>query len=310
MRPKDRAEAERLTVAIADYAQNVRPLLGLPSDGHVRSLVAQMLESVHRVRYVKVQLQRPHDRARADPESDMFDPILGAIVRKSEGDIEEAAWLTFLATHCGKHLRLGWRLSKLIYAGGGETWTWPRISADPASFRRWVGENQSQLAPDGRAGFGNHRKYESLRPDSKRPTGRVVESYVKWVGSDGSHQALFHSAAIESAGDKGQAFDILYRKAGALLGFGRMGRFDFLTMLGKLELANIEPAIPYMTCATGPQEGARLLFYGRANANAKVSHLDEIVAEFGGHLGLGMQAMEDSICNWQKSPGKFRAFRG
>lgn len=309
MRPKDKDEAERLAAAIAGYTQNVRPLRGLSDDAHIGSLVEQMLESVHRVRYVKVQLQRPHDPARADPKSNMFDPILGAIVRKSEGDLEEAAWLTFLSTHCGKHLKLGWRLSQLIYAGGGKPWTWKRVSADPALLRLWIEKNQTQLAPDGRAGFGNHRKYESLRPDSARPTGRVIESYAKWVGA-GGHQALFDTVAAKSGGDRGQAFDILYQKANALLGFGRMGRFDFLTMLGKLEIANIEPAIPYMTGATGPQSGARLLFYGSAKAKAKVRDLDKIVAEFGQFLGLGMQVMEDSICNWQKSPGRFKAFRG
>jgi hypothetical protein len=310
MRPKDHAEAARLIAAISDYAQNVRPLPGLADGAHVESLVGQMLESVHRIQYVKVQMQRRHDPGRVDPASDLFDPILGAIIRKSSGDIEEAAWLTFLATHCGKHLELGWRLSRLLYAGAGRPWTWSRVSANPAAFREWVSANQGNLAPDGRAGFGNHRKYESLRPDSQRPTGRVVEVYARWVGAAGGHQALFDAVTAEAGGDSGRAFNILYQKANALLGFGRMGRFDFLTMLGKLELAKIEPSIPYMSGATGPQSGARLLFYARVNAKAKVADLDSIVADFGRYLGLGMQVMEDSICNWQKSPGRFKAFRG
>ncbi len=310
MRPKDKAEATRLTDAIADYAQNVRPLPGLVDDAHVESFVGQMLESMHRVRYVKVQLQRRHDPARADPDSGMFDPILGAIVRKNEGEFDEAAWLVLLSTHCGKHLSLGWRLSRLIYAGNGARWTWQRIVADPAGFREWVGTNQAYLAPDGHAGFGNHRKYESLRPSSNRPTGRVIESYAQWVSAAGGHAALFATVAAQAEGDRGKAFDILYQKAGDLLGFGRMGRFDFLTMVGKLELADIEPAIPYMTDATGPQSGARLLFYGNIAARSKVSELDTNVAEFGRHLGLGMQVLEDCICNWQKSPGRFIPFRG
>lgn len=310
MRPKDKPEAERLAEAISDYAQNVRELPGLPDDAHLGSLVGQMLESVHRVQYIKVQLQRPHDPARADPGADMFDPILGAIVRKSAGDLDEAAWLTFLATHCGKHLKLGWRLSRLIYGGGGKPWTWKRVISDPTSLRAWIGKNQALLTPDGHAGFGNHRKYESLRSDSVRPTGLVLESYAKWVGAAGGHQALFDSLSAEAGGNRGKAFDILYHKADTLLSFGRMGRFDFLTMLGKLELADIEPAIPYMAGATGPQSGARLLFYGNTKAKAKVNDLDKIVAEFGQYLGLGMQVMEDSICNWQKSPGKFKGFRG
>jgi ribosome-binding protein aMBF1 (putative translation factor) len=28
------------------------------------------------------------------------------------------------------------------------------------------------------------------------------------------------------------------------------------------------------------------------------------------HLKVGMQSLEDALCNWQKSPGRFISFRG
>jgi len=88
--------------------------------------------------------------------------------------------------------------------------------------------------------------------------------------------------------------------------FGRTAHFDHLTMLGKLGLANIAPASPYLVGTTGPLKGARLLF----GITGPPSRLDELTRELGNHLGVGMQVMEDSLCNWQKSPAAFKAFRG
>lgn len=310
MRPKDIPLAKNLDESLVDYGHKIRPLLGLRSDAHRLSLIEQMLESIHRIQYVKVQLKRPRDPARTDPTNELFDPVLGAMVKSAEGDLDEACWLVFLSVHCGKHVRHGWRLAKLLYHGNGTPWTWARVSADPRLFVRWIARNQEILKPDGKAAFGNHRKYESLRPDSARPTGAVIESYVRWVSDAGGHRALFEGIAKDAGGDSGKAFDLLYRGAETILGFGRMGRFDFVTMLGKLELANVEPAIPYMSGATGPQKGAKLLFGGRSNSYYSVKQLDALVAELGRHLNLGMQVMEDSICNWQKSPARFQPFRG
>jgi hypothetical protein len=38
--------------------------------------------------------------------------------------------------------------------------------------------------------------------------------------------------------------------------------------------------------------------------------LDSWAAELGNYLNVGMQAMEDAMCNWQKSPERFTPFRG
>ena len=52
--------------------------------------------------------------------------------------------------------------------------------------------------------------------------------------------------------------------------------------------------------------GARLLFGGN---NSLVS-LNNWLVELGAELNVGMQVLEDALCNWQKSPDKFRRFRG
>jgi hypothetical protein len=93
-------------------------------------------------------------------------------------------------------------------------------------------------------------------------------------------------------------------------GGGRLGRFDFLTMLGKLQLAPIAPGSVYLDKATGPLAGARFLFFGDREyaitgraLEPRVDALDEI-------LGVGKQVIEDSLCNWQKSPDVYKYFRG
>jgi hypothetical protein len=38
--------------------------------------------------------------------------------------------------------------------------------------------------------------------------------------------------------------------------------------------------------------------------------LEDWLLELDATLGVGMQVMEDSLCNWQKSPIRFKHFRG
>lgn len=296
--------------ALVRFAADDHPLPGLRDAAHRESFVEQLVESLRRIEYVHLIERKHHGQERGDPSSELFDPLRAAVLAKRRGDFDEACWLVFLAIHCGKNLRCGWRLARLIYAGGGRSWTWARVSAHPAEFSRWLAGHEAQLRPDGRYGFGNHRKYETLDPQSARGTGYVVESYVRWVMVHGGHAGLLRHASDEAGGNPALAFDHLYHGINAVMSFGRMAKFDYLTMLSKLGLAEIEPGIPYMSGATGPVRGARLLFGARGGRPIPVRELDRLTALLGRRLGAGMQAMEDSICNWQKSPGRFRPFRG
>ena len=86
--------------------------------------------------------------------------------------------------------------------------------------------------------------------------------------------------------------------------------FDFLAMLGNLGIAPISPGSAFLMGATGPLAGARLLFFGNATNPASASILESKLRDFGKTTGLGMQVLEDSLCNWQKSPGTYQRFRG
>ena len=88
--------------------------------------------------------------------------------------------------------------------------------------------------------------------------------------------------------------------------FGRVAKFDYLAMVASLGLANIEPDSTYLKGSTGPLEGARLLFGDKRTTG----QLENWLVELGDHLGVGMQVLEDALCNWQKSPHVFVPFRG
>jgi hypothetical protein len=303
----------QLDARLLSFPTVQRPLPGISTAVRRDSLVKQLIESIRRIEYVLRIRQRSIDSARANPESELFDPLKAATIHYRAGDIDEACWLVFLATHCGRHLIDRWQLSRDIYRGHGDgiVWTWRRVSASPLEFHSWLEAHYYGLANDGvKRRFGNHRKYETLKPESVRGTSRVVESYVAWVGANRGHGLLINEAVQAAARDPKAAFDYLYQSMRAVTSFGRTARFDFLTMIGKLGFADIEPGIPYFEGSTGPLAGARLLFGGSTTAKMDAKTLDDWAVTLGVHIGVGMQVMEDATCNWQKSPDKFIPFRG
>ena len=116
-------------------------------------------------------------------------------------------------------------------------------------------------------------------------------------------------AVQRAGGDAHQAFDDLYRSMRVVTRFGRTARFDYLTMVGKLGLAPIAPGSAYLQGSTGPVEGARLLFGNSRGAVLSATELDGWLVDLDTRLHVGMQVLEDALCNWQKSPGKFKPFR-
>ena len=210
--------------------------------------------------------------------------------------------------------RAGWRLLRDVYGSLGDDalWDWARTSSNPGGFRHWLGKSEAILeGADGIARhFGNHRKYQSLDAASPSGTGAAIESYVKWVRPPRTHVMFIKESQKEIGENRRKLFDYLYRSMTEVMSFGRMAKFDYLTMIGKLELARVEPGSTYLEGATGPLVGARLLFSGSNTARIRRQDLDSRSVELGDALGVGMQVVEDALCNWQKNPGKFVPFRG
>ena len=274
MRHRDVAEAGRIDGALRSYHETTRPLPGIQAPAHRAAFLEQVMESIHRVRYVARVLQRNISVHRADPASDLFDPIKAAALHARHGRHDEAllARLPLRALWEEPAVRVAVRPRHLRRLGGTDRWDWDRVSGEPAGFRAWLAANQNTLKSDGIVRrFGNHRKYQSLEDHKPNGTGAAVQSYVAWVDPARTHDELFRDALAAASGDGRQAFATLYRSMTAVVSFGRTAKFDYLTMIGKLGLAPIEPDSTYMIGATGPLDGARLLFLGSPAAEGVTS---------------------------------------
>jgi hypothetical protein len=155
--------------------------------------------------------------------------------------------------------------------------------------------------------YSNHRQYQSKAPEV---IDRTFRSFYDWQFSKGGFSQLIRAVHEAHGQNPTEAFDALYRSLDAVSGFGRLGKFDFLTMLSKLYIAPIEAGSTYLVGATGPLARAKLLFHNdRAYAvSAKV--LQARVDVLDDYLSVGKQVIEDSLCNWQKQPDRYEYFRG
>jgi hypothetical protein len=304
--PTRQALADQLDANLQAFSTNQCSLPGIADPVARTTLVKQMIASLRRLDYSRIIINRDISPDRADPQSQLFDPERAAVLHFRAGRLDEAFWLVFLITHFGKSLKHGWRMLRDVYSGlDACAWTWARVSANPAAFRAWLLANQGQIG----GGFGSHRKRESVRADLPGGTAAVVESYVAWVGSAHSHAALIARLTQAGGNSLESIFDHCYNSM-AVTRFGRLGKFDYLCLLGRLGFANVLPGSAYLVGATGPLAGARLLFGGRTDARLRATTLEDRLHNLDAVLHVGMQVMEDSLCNWQKSPKHFVHFRG
>ena len=307
VRPRERTLAAELEGALDRFERASHSLPGIHTVTPRATLVAQLIESLRRVKYVKTIRNRDVSARRSNPNDPLFDPLKAAVLFQMQGMLDEAFWMVFYFVHFGRHKKGGWNYARAVYGRLGDAtlrWDWETTSADPTSFRDWLNDNRTAIKAYGSpGGFGNHRKYESL--DAYSGTGAVFESYVNWVGPSGNHEALFAAALAESKGDPRDAFRILYHSMAPVARFGRTAKFDYLSTIGNLGLFPIEPDGAYIQYSTGPKKGARLLFGNHYTPK----ELDHLTQELGDQLGVDMQSLEDALCNWQKNPGTFMPFR-
>jgi hypothetical protein len=293
-----------LESGLAGFSNEDTQLLGIKDPAARSTLAKQMIASLRRLDFTEILKARNIHPDRTNPKSSLFDPDRAALFYARNGNIDEAIWLIFLSIHFGKNGKYGWRMMRDVYSGLGDIcWTWKRISAQPETFREWLKTNRSKIG----GAFGNHRKYETLDVRSKKGTATVIESFVELCRP--SPSAYFASLVRKNGNDPEAIFDAAYHQL-KIVRFGRLAKFDFLALLGRMDLTPLKPGSAYLRGATGPLKGTRLLVDGRRNSTSTADDLDVILRRLGKTLNVGMQVLEDSICNWQKSPRKFKHFRG
>ncbi|KQQ31805.1 hypothetical protein ASF53_02135 [Methylobacterium sp. Leaf123] len=299
-------EVERLRIINElNAAKAPRALKGLPDQASVETLALQFIASLRREDYYRHVQAKPISAYRSNPNHPAFDAERAVAFHMQQANIDEAGWLIFLMTHFARRPDTGWlRLQDVYGRRGAGIWDWPTVTADPAAFYEWIAVNWDGI----RGAFGNHRKYESLRPTANRSMSRAVADYLQWIGPEG-HKAFFVSS-VRAAGNNPQTiFDYMYHRM-KIISFGRLAKFDYLSLIGRYGLAPIAAGSAYLDGATGPGRGARLLFDGNPISNSANHVLQQKLNDLDVRLKVGMEVMEDALCNWQKSPQRFIHYKG
>lgn len=304
MWPRRQADRVRIANELLS-AKQALGLRGLPDAQTIDTLAMQFIASIRREDYYRLVQAKPVSSKRADPNDPAFDAERAVAFHLQQGDIDEAGWLIFLMTHFARRPDSGWlRLQDVYGQLGNGNWTWKAVTANPTAFYDWLTANWQAV----RGAFGNHRKYESLRPGSNRPMARAVADYLAWIGTGG--HAAFFAAQVRVAGNSPESiFDHLYTSM-KVRSFGRLAKFDYLTLLGRYRLVHASPGSAYLDGATGPSQGARLLVDGSVTSTTSNAILQGQLDALDKKLMVGMEVMEDALCNWQKNPRKFIHYKG
>lgn len=304
MWPSRNAEHQRLVTELK-AAKAAQGLKGLPDDKTIDTLAQQFIASLRREDYYRVVQRGAILPNRADPNHASFDAERAVAFHMQRGNVDEAGWLIFLMTHFARRPDSGWRRLQDVYGQlGAGLWDWPTITANPAAFSNWLTANWMNVGGN----FGNHRKYESLRPTAKRPMQRAVADYLAWIGP-GGHAAFFAGAVVAAGNNPHTIFDYLYQSL-TINSFGRLAKFDYLSLIGRYGLAPIEAGSAYINGATGPGNGARLLIDGARTSGSRYQIVQQALDVLDARLKVGMAVMEDALCNWQKSPRDFVHYVG
>src|SRR5688500_5740202 len=99
----DKNLIRELKSSLKEFARTKYPLPGIETEANRISLCKQLVSSIHRIQYVQRIRERDISPLRANPRSELFDPLKAAIFHYRNGNIEEAFWLVFLSVHFGKH---------------------------------------------------------------------------------------------------------------------------------------------------------------------------------------------------------------
>lgn len=308
MHIKDKNEQNRISDLLDEFSTRHRCLVGIHNTNRKSILVAQIIDSKRRIEYLQIISIRARSANLSTPFSGSFQPLAGAAAMHKAGKVDDAYWLVYLATHFGKHKADGWNLTEDIYGrfGQGGVWNWASASNDPQAMANWLEANYPHVTSAGRPRrFGNHRKFETLKPGPKG-TGYALATYIAWIKAHGSHQAMIESAQANVGQNPQEVFAYLYKDLNNISKLGRLGKFDLLCNLSNLQIAPIYPDKGYINESTGPRLGARLLF----GNNSAMPELESACNDLAKCLDVSPQVIEDSLCNWQKSPDKYVHFRG
>ncbi len=308
IRIKDKKLFAKMQNLLSTFSGGQFKFVGLSNPARQPILIMQIIDSIRRIEYLHMTSMRARSASLYTPYSGSFNPLSGAAALQKAGKNDDAYWLVYLATHFGKHKTDGWNLTEDFYGrfGQGGVWDWAAASKNPHAISTWLAGIYPHFTSAGRSRrFGNHRKFETLKPGPKG-TGHALVTYIQWIASYGSHQALISHVQSSIGQNPKDVFAFIYRDLDRVAKLGRLGKFDFLCNLSNLLIAPILPDNAYIAQSTGPKAGAVLLF----GSTHSFKQLDVACTKLADHLNVSPQVIEDALCNWQKEPENYVYFRG
>jgi hypothetical protein len=151
----------------------------------------------------------------------------------------------------------------------------------------WLMEHRDHLKS---LHFGNHRKYESHKPQI---IFQVVASFLDWgTENGGTPSAAF---GVGPRGNPEARFDALFKSLRGIYRFDRTGAFDLLCLLGGLGVLPVRAGSCYLIGSTGPLKGARKLWGKRSPS--ELARLADVTAKA---LRIPYDVFEDALCMSQK----------
>ncbi len=102
IRPADRLSAQEINTRLISF-NNIIPIPGIDNEASRECFINQTIDSIRRIKYVKLIRDKISTDHCTDATHPAFDPIKAAAWHKRNGNIDEAFWLVFLSTHFGKN---------------------------------------------------------------------------------------------------------------------------------------------------------------------------------------------------------------
>jgi hypothetical protein len=302
----DTVKAKEEIIKNLQKIEKTIPLNGLHGE-RIDCFIAQLIHSLRRTHYIEAIKKRNLSPERMDPRNENFDPLKASIIHLENKNFNESIWLIYLSTFFGKNIDSGWNLVRLVYLGPNSVWTFENIKNNFNSFKEWYENTWNKISETNsiKNKFGNHRKYSTLDPLKNNNPIECFEDYLHKVGEN--HINLLNYIETNSENKKLSKFSLSYEFS-EFKSFGRMSKFDFSSMLCKIGIIESEIDKAFINDSTGPLKGLKDLL---GNQNIKPKEADLIFDTINDVLGLGKfrgQVLEDAICNWQKSPNKFKKF--
>ncbi len=212
---------------------------------------------------------------------------------------KEKVWLLFLATYFGKSNSSKWELFKRsAFDNSKNLISYSSIEGDREKYFNHLRSFDFYK----NANYSNHRKFIAKKLDGDKGFIRSANFLM-----DNIEDYIF---------DHPEKFDIVYNSALKIPNFGRMGAFDFTSSLCKCACNVLEPTDLYLKNSTGPLIGiGELLKIGEIENQSKKDKVklgNDLLVWFIANTNIFMcaQVLEDAICNWQKSPAKYKKYFG